>query len=121
MKIAVIGSRSFTDYERLKNLLDQMENISEIVSGGAMGADALGKRYALENNIKYTEFLPKFKTDNTVPYHPKWFFERNKDIVNHADTILAFWDQKSTGTKHAIDYAMKQNLIGKKKVHVIKI
>lgn len=46
MKIAIVGSRSFKDYELLKNEVEKFitENSLEevtIVSGGAVGADTL--------------------------------------------------------------------------------
>jgi len=44
-KIAVIGSRSFDDYDRLKaGLLPLLP--AHIVSGGAKGADGLAERLA---------------------------------------------------------------------------
>jgi predicted Rossmann fold nucleotide-binding protein DprA/Smf involved in DNA uptake len=45
MKVAVIGSRSFNDYEKLKDTLSKI-SISLLVSGGANGADKLGEQYA---------------------------------------------------------------------------
>lgn len=50
MKVAVIGSRTYTDYEEVKRTLKRIP-ISEIISGGADGADKLGEQYAKENNI----------------------------------------------------------------------
>ena len=58
MKIAVVGSRGFTDYELLKFKLDNIHNrkpITVIISGGAMGADSLGERWAKENNMSTDE------------------------------------------------------------------
>ena len=51
MKVAVIGSRGFDDYERLKKVLDTLP-ITTIVSGGASGADSLSEKYADEKGIK---------------------------------------------------------------------
>lgn len=66
MKIAIIGSRTFNDYELLRQSLDEFSfeanvDISLIVSGGANGADSLGERYAHENNIETLIFLPDWK------------------------------------------------------------
>ena len=53
MRIAIIGSRTFNDYELLQETLENYKDqISVIVSGGARGADTLGERWAKENNIK---------------------------------------------------------------------
>ena len=31
-------------------------------------------------------------------------------MANYADVLIAFWDEKSKGTKHMIDIAKKQDL-----------
>lgn len=51
MKIAIIGSRTFEDYQLLCDIMErfQDEDIT-IVSGGAKGADTLGNR-TQETNI----------------------------------------------------------------------
>ena len=108
MKLAVVGSRGFDDYECLKRRLDQLQAqhgpISEIVSGGAKGADSLAERYAAENDI-----------DTTI-FHPDWDkhgrgagFVRNVEIVDYCDKLFAFWDGESRGTKHSIDLAIAQS------------
>ena len=61
MKIAVIGSRSFNDYDLVKKELASIQDITEIVSGGASGADTLAARYARENGIRLTEFYPEWE------------------------------------------------------------
>ena len=101
MKVAVIGSRGFNDYELVKTTLSSL-NITLLVSGGAKGADSLGERYAKENNI------------NTLIFKPDWEKHgkaagmiRNTDIVNNAETIIAFWDGESKGTKDSITKAEK--------------
>lgn len=107
MKIAIVGSRNFNNYELLKDtILNKFDifDITEIVSGGATGADLLGAQFAKEYSIKLTEFLPDWTT-----YGKSAGYIRNKDIVNHADVVIAFWDGKSKGTKHSIDIAKKEN------------
>ena len=107
MNIAIVGSRTFTDYTQLKETLDEYKNISKIVSGGAKGADKLGERYAKENNIETLIFLPDWKK-----YGRAAGVIRNKDIVSNSDTVIAFWDGKSTGTLSSINLAkkLKKNL-----------
>jgi len=106
MKLAIIGSRNFADFKTLSSAAHDMAP-SEIVSGGAKGTDTLAERYAKENSLPVKVFLPKFKTDKTIPYHPRWFLERNKEIVEYSDNILAFWDGKSKGTLFTIEHAKK--------------
>lgn len=47
MKVAVIGSRGFDDAGQLYAVLE-LETITEIVSGGAKGADSMAEAYAKE-------------------------------------------------------------------------
>jgi hypothetical protein len=84
-KLIIAGSRTFNDYDLLKTNVTNLDTITEIVSGTAKGADLLGERYAIENNIPIKKFL------------------RNKEMAEYADTLIVFWDGKSKGTKHMID------------------
>jgi hypothetical protein len=111
MKVAVIGSRTFDDYELVKETLSTF-TISLLVSGGAKGADSLGERYANENNITTLIFKPDWKK-----HGPAAGPIRNTDIVNNADTIIAFWNGESRGTKDSITKAEKLG----KEVIIIKI
>lgn len=109
MKIAIIGSRNI-HVENLNEYLPQ--SITEIVSGGAKGIDTDAQEYANENNIKMTVFLPDYsKYGRGAP------IVRNKQIVDYADEVIAFWDGKSRGTLSVIEYCKKQN----KKIKVITL
>lgn len=109
MRVAVIGSRSFSDYKKLCKVLDEYL-INEIVSGAALGTDRLARMYATNKCIKLTEYIPDWelhgKSAGAI---------RNKQIVDHCHEVIAFWDGESKGTKISIDYARKQG----KKVTII--
>ena len=98
MKIAVIGSRSI----KVEDIGRYITDGQEIVSGGAVGVDACAAEYAKENGIKLTVFLPQYeKYGRAAP------IVRNKEIVDYADKIIAFWDGSSKGTLSVIKYAQK--------------
>ncbi len=100
MKIVIIGSRGLhvNDFE---NYLP--ENVTEIVSGGAKGIDTDAQEYAQSHNIKMTVFLPQYdRYGRGAP------IVRNKQIVDYADEVVAFWDGKSKGTLSVIGYCKKQ-------------
>lgn len=102
MRIAIVGSRNL----RIDHMEDFLpKQVTEIISGGAIGIDLCAKRFAMERNIKLTEFLPDYKR-----YGKCAPLKRNEQIVNHAEKVLAFWDGKSRGTKYTIDYAKKQGI-----------
>lgn len=101
MKVAIIGSRGL-QVNSLEKYLPN--NISEIVSGGAKGIDSCAANFAKVNHIKLTEFLPEYeKYGRSAP------LKRNLKIIDYADTVLAFWDGSSRGTKFVIDNCKKQN------------
>lgn len=56
MKLAVVGSRNFKDYELLKKELDNF-HIDLIISGGASGADKLAEVYAYFKKINTKIFF----------------------------------------------------------------
>lgn len=114
MKVAVIGSRNIKDFDAAYKLMCEKlpKNCSEIVSGGALGADTLAEKYAKENDIHLTVFLPEFeKYGKAAP------LIRNTKIIEYADIVYAFWDMKSPGTAKALDKCIKTD----KPFKIIKI
>ncbi len=56
VKLAIVGSRTFDDYRLAENIINHIAveygyKYTEIISGGARGADAIGERYADNNGI----------------------------------------------------------------------
>lgn len=98
MKIAVVGSRDIT----VPDIGRYISDCEEIVSGGAKGVDSCAASYAKENGRKLTVFLPQYER-----YGRAAPIVRNKEIVDYADKIVAFWDGKSKGTLSVIKYAEK--------------
>jgi len=93
--VAIIGSRSLAIKDLGKYL---PSDTTEIVSGGVKGVDTSARNYAQAHGIKLTEFLPDYKT-----YGKAAPLKRNLAIIAHAQTVLAFWDGESRGTKYVID------------------
>lgn len=99
MKVAVIGSRSAVIPD-LETYLPP--NCTEIVSGGAKGIDRCAAEFAKKKGLILTEFLPLYeKYGRAAP------IVRNKQIVEYADCVLAFWDGISKGTFSVIRYCEK--------------
>ena len=112
IKVIIAGTRDFNDYSFLKKNLDYfLQGINpnneeiEIVSGNARGADKLGERYAKEHNLPVKLFPA-----NWDKYGKRAGYLRNQEMANYSDVLIAFWDEKSKGTKHMIDIAKKQDL-----------
>ena len=116
MNLAVIGSRSFNDYEFLSKTLDEIiekhldpfalftNDLPVIISGGARGTDTLAERYADSNNYKKIIYLPDWNK-----YGRNAGMIRNKLIIKDAKIVICFWDGFSKGSKNSLDLARKQN------------
>jgi hypothetical protein len=97
--LAIVGSRSFTDYALLKRTVDELRltwQFTQVVSGGARGADRLGERYARDHALRMIVLKPDWQKGRGAG------IQRNGDIVARADFILAFYDGASPGTKNTI-------------------
>ena len=109
IRLAVVGSRTFTDRKLCWKMLDDLQtkyNIIEIISGGARGADSYGEAYADYHHIKKTIFPAEWDK-----YGKKAGYLRNIDIIKNCDVCIAFWDGESRGTSHDLDLCVKYNKI----------
>jgi hypothetical protein len=107
LKLAIVGSRSFTDYACLEKTLFDLIKIDEvelIISGGAKGTDTLAEQFAKKHGIETLVFKP-----NWEEYGKSAGYKRNVKIVEAADEVIAFWRDSSPGTKISIDLAKKLN------------
>lgn len=99
MKVIVAGGRDFDNYNLLEEKINEINiPITEIVSGGARGADHLGEIYASRHNIPL-----KFFPANWNQYGKSAGIIRNREMAEYADYLVAFWDNYSHGTKNMID------------------
>lgn len=114
-RVIVAGSRSFNDYTLLKHTLDSflsgyLVSGIVIVSGMARGADTLGERYAQERGFQLVRHPAKWHE-----YGRSAGYKRNEEMASCANALVAFWDEKSKGTKHMIDIAKRKGL----EIHVV--
>lgn len=110
MKVIIAGGRDFNDYDRLVAVLDKvLRRVNKeklvIISGGARGADSLGERYAKEKGYGLEVYPADWnKHGKSAGY------KRNTEMAEVAHALVAFWDEKSRGTKHMIDIAERKEL-----------
>lgn len=122
IKIIIAGTRTFSDYTFLCNIIYTTLNkyvYSKgfnkerivILCGKAQGADTLGEKYAKEHGISIKYFPADWNT-----YGKSAGYIRNKQMAEYASSekgygaLIAFWDGKSKGTKHMINLAKEHNL-----------
>ena len=105
MKLAIIGSRTFNDYDVLCDNLESMINTTTlVVSGAAKGADSMGERWAKDNGIKTLIFPAEWDK-----YGKRAGHIRNEDIIKNCEFCVAFWDGVSKGTMHSVSLCKKYN------------
>ena len=124
IKIGIVGSRAYTDRNKVKELIFEIKtkygNEVEIVSGGQKdGADGYAKKYALEFDMNYVEFPPAHYSHNihcklsakhyNKPYYVSNFFKRNKQIAEYSNIIVVFVQEgeESRGTMDTVGHAQK--------------
>lgn len=97
MKYIIAGGRDFNNYPIVCKVLSQFNNITEIVSGDARGADTQGIMYGNQYHIPIKHFPAKWDE-----YGKSAGFIRNAEMADYADIAICFWDEKSKGTTHMI-------------------
>lgn len=104
MKIAIVGSRTFQDYDLMCEFIEcklsdeEFNSVEAVVSGGARGADSLAEQYARENGLEMIHFKADWRGLGS-----KAGPMRNVEIIRECDICFAFWDGKSSGTRHDIE------------------
>ena len=103
MKIIIAGTRNGCSYETFDRIvrseLSNLDEVTEIVSGGARGIDSLAEEYARVNDIPCKRFPANWKAHGS-----KAGPTRNIEMGNYADALIALPDKASKGTRHMIKY-----------------
>ena len=98
MKLIIAGSRTFTDYQLLCQVLaPDRHRITQVITGGARGADQLGYRWAWKHQVKHQLFRADWERFGKSA--GVW---RNHQMAQVGDVLVAFWDGQSPGTSHMI-------------------
>ena len=124
MKVAIVGSRRYENTRKVQDLIyslkEKFGNKLTIVSGGCKsGADKYAKKFALEADVKYVEYLPAHENRSLFcvlperyygkPYSVKNYFARNKLIAKNSDIVIGMIPEgiTSNGTQSTLDYGKK--------------
>ena len=99
MKLLIAGSRSIKEYD-IEKLIP--EEVTLIITGGAMGIDAIAERYADKRGISKLVLRPRYDL-----YGKGGPLKRNEKMVELCDMALVIWDGKSRGARYTIKYAEK--------------
>lgn len=106
-RIIIAGGRDFHDakylQEKMNILLIGLSDFPykiSFVSGMAKGADMVGKAFAKHLGVKCEEYPADWEK-----FGKGAGFIRNRQMAENAEALVAFWDGKSSGTKHMINTA----------------
>jgi hypothetical protein len=106
MKTIIAGGRDITDYETVVKAIEQSQfDITEVVSGMALGVDTLAIAFANDNNIPVKQFPADWNKHGRAAGPI-----RNGQMAEYADALIAVWDGESKGTKNMITQAKQNHL-----------
>lgn len=109
MKVIIAGSRDITrrDWvdQAMAEFIKQFGAPTQIVSGGARGADALGVDWAIANKVPFKYFLADWDRYGRLAGHI-----RNLEMAKYADGLCAIWNGHSRGTANMIHNARTYKL-----------
>ena len=109
MILSVTGSRTITDARIVDYVLMQvvhdLPEIQWFFHGGAAGVDTLSGQWATEHSLKVKIFNPDWKQWPRAQYKNRAYLERDINVVDAADWVVAIWDGESHGTKYTLEYA----------------
>lgn len=111
MRVIIAGSRDLHCYDVLLEMIEECGwNITEIISGGAKGVDALGERYATEMNIPLKIYPANWEKHGRAAGPI-----RNRKMAENADALIAIARRTkdgymTRGTANMIETASKMGL-----------
>lgn len=131
MKVGIVGSRKYQAPSKIRKFIYELKkkfgDELEIVSGDQpKGADGYAKKFALEFEVKYVAFPPAHYNWNSYcikeahnygkDYRPYYFFQRNTEIAEYSDVVVAFIPRgtKIEESKGTHDTIKKADKLGKR-------
>lgn len=106
MRVLVCGSRTWWDPASLRERLAELPDDTEIIQGGAGGADKLAHEFAGDYAMVSRTFPADWEN-----HGKRAGIIRNLTMLDeHPDLVIAFWDGESPGTKHTITEAQRRGI-----------
>lgn len=105
LRVAIVGSREYSDLERVREYVRSLPAGTIVVSGGARGVDKTAETEARVCGLP--EPIIHKPDHKAYPWPAAAMHARNVLIAQTCDLMTAFWDGKSTGTMDAVLCARK--------------
>jgi predicted Rossmann fold nucleotide-binding protein DprA/Smf involved in DNA uptake len=110
LKVAIVGSRHFSEPDRVADYVRSLPAKASIVTGSASGVDAAATKAAREKGIPVQVMPASFDEMADASKAAA----RNQRLVDACDVLVAFWDGSSKGTRATVERALDSG----KEVHV---
>jgi NADP-dependent 3-hydroxy acid dehydrogenase YdfG len=111
MKVAIVGSRHFSEPDRVSDYVNALPHGASIITGSASGVDAAATRAARAKGIPVQVIAASFDELADAAKSAA----RNQRLIDACDVLVAFWDGTSKGTRNTVERALDSG----KEVHVL--
>ena len=110
MKVAIVGSRRFSEPDRVTEYVNGLPAKASIITGSASGVDAAATKAARARGLGVQVMPASFDelADSSKSA------ARNQRLVDACDVLVAFWDGASKGTRATVERALDSG----KEVHI---
>ena len=102
MRVAIVGSRHFSDPDRATEYVNSLPARSTVITGSASGVDAAVTKAARARGLAVQVVPASF--DEVADASKS--VARNQRLVDACDVLVAFWDGTSKGTRATVERAM---------------
>jgi len=110
LRVAIVGSRHFSEPERVAEYVKGLPPRASIITGSASGVDAEATKTARDKGIPVQVIAASFDEMADASKSAA----RNQRLVDACDVLVAFWDGSSKGTRATVERALDSG----KEVHV---
>jgi predicted Rossmann fold nucleotide-binding protein DprA/Smf involved in DNA uptake len=110
VKVAIVGSRHFSEPDRVSDYVKALPRGASILTGSASGVDAAATKAARAKGIPVQVIPASFDELADAAKSAA----RNQRLIDACDVVVAFWDGTSRGTRATVERALDSG----KEVHV---
>jgi predicted Rossmann fold nucleotide-binding protein DprA/Smf involved in DNA uptake len=102
VKVAIVGSRHFSETDRVSDYVNALPRGASIITGSASGVDAAATKAARAKGIPVQVMPASFDELADASRSAA----RNQRLIDACDVLVAFWDGTSKGTRNTVDRAL---------------
>jgi NAD(P)-dependent dehydrogenase (short-subunit alcohol dehydrogenase family) len=110
VRVAIVGSRRFSEPGRVADYVNALPSKASIITGSASGVDAAATKAARAKGIAVQVLPASFEEAADAAKSAA----RNQRLIDACDVLVAFWDGSSKGTRATVERALDSG----KEVHV---